>query len=522
MRSGSSRLWIGLALGLPVALPVLWLTWRHGFDGLYGQDPYAYFEYASGPLRRALSEPSLPPPFFWPPGFPLLVAFAMGALGPVPAAGQLVSLLAGAAVPGLTYLLARELGGPEDGTRGASGRDAWPEAREGMAIAAGLVCAFTPQLWQSSAVVMSDTTALAAATAGALVLARFDRGRRGGWLPLAAGLAAFAVLTRWAYALVAFPFVGLALWSLRRRPRRRARAEAGAAALAVLVVLLPLLVSGWSALRGGEVERGGFFGDLFVYSWHPGNAFRSSFETADGRLEHPMTNGLFYLSAPARRAFFTPLIAPLLVPGLWVVLRNRRASALFLLVLWPAVVFGFHAGAPWQNFRFNLALLPPLAILTGAGFGLLARGASGRGRWLVGVWLVAGLTWMAQEGVVLTERFMERKSENLSIVRWVDESIPRRAVLMSLGLTLTIDHYTAREPRELFRLSPERLEEILADDRPAYLLVDVDAISGQWRDATPGVAYRWLRDGPGLELVGRRGDYSLFEVGRDGSAARVR
>ena len=74
-----------------------------------------------------------------------LVALATG-LGAQ--AGQAVSLLAGASVPVLVALLARELMPAVE-----TGRARWA-----VPILAGLVVGVAGQLWQSSLVAMSDTT----------------------------------------------------------------------------------------------------------------------------------------------------------------------------------------------------------------------------------------------------------------------------------------------------------------------------------------------------------------------------
>ncbi|MCB0205300.1 MAG: P1 family peptidase [Anaerolineae bacterium] len=210
------------------------------FDGLYGQDPFAYYDYAVGPLRAALQALQLPPPFTWPPGYPILVALASFVLGVTPRAGQVVSLLAGALAPVFTALLAYEV---------------WSKDREPSApvsrlmahavpLLAGLLVALTGQLWQSSVVVMSDTTALAAATAGAWALAcygRRDAHRSGVWLMVASGAVAYALLTRWAYALVAVPFTAYALLALAQRGRSVAIRHGLAAAAVALIVLAPVL-----------------------------------------------------------------------------------------------------------------------------------------------------------------------------------------------------------------------------------------------------------------------------------------
>src|ERR1700720_3374239 len=58
------------------------------FDGLYGQDAFAYYHYAVGPLRQSLLALRLVPlpEFYWPPGFPAVVAVASLALGASPLA----------------------------------------------------------------------------------------------------------------------------------------------------------------------------------------------------------------------------------------------------------------------------------------------------------------------------------------------------------------------------------------------------------------------------------------------------
>src|SRR5947207_14199005 len=73
-----------------------------GFDGLYGQDPFAYYGYAVGPLRAALLSFQPWPPFFWPPGYPLLITLGTLLFGATPLIGQCISLLAGSLVTVLT------------------------------------------------------------------------------------------------------------------------------------------------------------------------------------------------------------------------------------------------------------------------------------------------------------------------------------------------------------------------------------------------------------------------------------
>src|SRR6266568_4198686 len=264
--------WLSLlptALLAASALTALTLT---GFDGLYGQDSFAYFHYATGPLRHTL----LPlPPFFWPPGYPLLVALLSIVVGIVPLAGQIASIAAGAAVPGFTVLLAREMAKDD---RATATRPSW----QFLPLVAGLIVAVTGQLLQSSLVVMADTLGLALATAGAWAFVRYRRTGKARWLAISAAAFAGAIITRWIYGLVALPF---ALWSLvllAGRPRRVALRHGAGAAAAAAVILGPVMVPAAAGLiAGGNLP---FAGDLQVYSWSPVNAFRRVFVTGDGEL----------------------------------------------------------------------------------------------------------------------------------------------------------------------------------------------------------------------------------------------
>ncbi len=68
------------------------------FDGLYGQDSFAYFNQAVA-LAENLPRGHLPPlDFFWPNGYPLLAAVFMWIFGKTEIAALLPVLLTGAAL----------------------------------------------------------------------------------------------------------------------------------------------------------------------------------------------------------------------------------------------------------------------------------------------------------------------------------------------------------------------------------------------------------------------------------------
>jgi len=501
--------WLGLG---PVALlagAALAAVALSGFDGLYGQDSFAYFHYASGPLRQSLLHLQQPPPFFWPLGFPLVVAAMSMIVGGEPIAGQIVSIASGAAVPGLTILLARELG-----TDGRAQATVGPTVWVPVAILAGLITAVTGQLLQSSIVVMADALGLATATAGAWAAARYANTRRGRWLAIAAFAFAWATTTRWIYGLVAVPFVVWALIVLRRLPVQTALRHAGSAALFAFAVLAPVIVPAVAGLiRGGNAP---FAGDFQVYSWNPLNAFHKTFATPDGQLSYDLPNGLYYGLAPAFWFFLGPVLAAFIVPGIWAVVRGRWSRPVWILVAWAGAASLFHVGAPWQNPRFALAYLPPLAILAAIGFAVVWESATNRIRWAINAWLLTGLVLAAAGSVLVTQAFIERKQNDVAIVRWAEQLAPARAQLLTFGLTATFQEYSRLNTFDLSEVGAARLPRLLADGRPTLVLVDTASLQRQWIGLAPWQRYRSLRDRPGLTTIGTHSPYTLLAV-RDAS-----
>ena len=182
----------------------------------------------------------------------------------------------------------------------------------------------------------------------------------------------------------------------------------------------------------------------------------------------------------------------------------------------------FHAGAPWQNFRFNLAHLPPLAILIAIGVAAIAGWLAGRvqngavRRLAMGVlaaYVLVGLLLMAHGGRALTRGFVARKNADLATVAWVESQTPPSARLFTFNLTLTFQHESSLETHELYGVTPDDLADLLADGRPAYLLIDVANVETQWQGQSPSVNYHWLRDQQILSEIGKSSGYTLFLVG---------
>jgi hypothetical protein len=483
------------ALALVLAAPAGGIALRRGFDGLYGQDAYAYFDYATQSVRQSFLLVQPLETFFWPPGYPILVALTSLFIGPLPLAGQVVSLLMGALVPVLTALIVREL---------------FPEDLQ-LALLAGVIAAVSGQLWQSSIVVMADTTGLALATFSAFALLRYRRSGHLGWLLAASATLAYATLARWIYGLVAIPF---AVYTLSALPRRRTQTlihTVGALLVAALFVA-PILGPPLAGLVAHPDAPASFAGNLQVYSWSPLNALQRDFFTADGHLSYAWPNGIYYLVAPLNPAFFGPLLAPWALVGGWLAFKGWPRPRLLLIVGWVAIVYAFHAGAPWQNFRFALAYLPPLAILCALGLLWTWRSMNVRVGVLALTCIALGLSLTAYAGVRLVQGFIDRKEEDLALVRWVDAHVEPGARLFTFGPTLTFRHYSGVATFDLFDVTSSDISSILASPAPTYVLVDQASLNDQWLGQAPDQNFLRLRDGAGLTPLGSQASYTLFHV----------
>jgi hypothetical protein len=365
---------------------------------------------------------------------------------------------------------------------------------------------------------MSDTLGVALATLAAIGAARHAETGRWRWLGLAAVGCALAIEVRWVYGLVTIAVAGLVAWTLVsrwRRPgddRRSALAQLVVGGVVGIVVLLPTLLPMLGAARSGLAIP--FTADFAAYRWDPSSALRSSFDTLDGRLTYPLPTGAFYLLQPVA-PYWAFGLGVLAVPGLALALRARSAARIALLVAWPALVVGFLIGGGTQNTRFFLAAWPPVAILIALGAAWLWSVA---GRWRHGRPLVAGLFALGLvlngiEAARFTDGFIVRQQHDLTAIRSLAARVPGDARILTIGATPVLRHDGRPDVVELFDLDEAAARALADDPRTEYVLVDLDAIHGQWARTIPGHAVAALEADPGLEPIANAGAWTLARVG---------
>lgn len=477
---------------LLLALGLRWhLAHSTAFDGLYGQDAFAYWNYAQD-LRHV----QLPNPTYWPLGFPLLLTITSR----TPSDSQRLVLVMGASIAPLTYLLILE-------SLRLEGWSLSSARRAGMV--AGLIIAFCGQLIQSSLVVMADGPSLwwAVVSAVGLLYYRRTEGRgRWAWLAVAAWALAWATISRWLYGVL------IPVWALYFWQHKHTWRDGLWALVPASVVLLPqLLVSQHSLIHHAWLE-----------GWQAGNALRRDFVNVDGTFHYPHLNAVYYTQSLYDGWYLHRIWVGFTLVGLGRMVWERHG---WLWLGWFGCVWGFLVGIPYQNIRFLLPLMIPVAVWCGVGvesvwtwlgvalrrryrLPVLDRVARG---WLL---LVVGVAvWSSYPlGKVGYQYIVETKNTDLTVIRRTEAAIEPDAVVYCMSLWTMMGHYTDIEMRQLFYEDPATIVENLPQDRPVYLLINGWLIEHRWQGQAPWLSVHALLDNPGMIRLALWGSYHLYQV----------
>ncbi len=499
------------------------------FDGLYGQDAFAYFEYGQE-VRDAVRDFRSPGPMYWPLGFPILLAAGFAIVGENEQVAQNLVLMLSAVIPALVYAFTIDVL-PPIGWSKKSGRIA--------GLTSAFILIFSGQLLQSSVVVMADVPALFWATLSLWALGRYfqksNYRQRHGWIALAAFALAMATITRWLYGVLAIPYaLSCIVWwrgchqegQILALPLRKYMSYWWDGMIAVgvgtLVILLQLLHS-----RSNPVA---VIDHAWLRDWNIENALKKEFETPDGSFEYDEVVARYYAKAAYDGWYVHPIFTAAMGVGFLFLLRktwrNRPVAALFILLVgWAALAYGFLAGIPYQNVRFSLAYILPLVILAGIG----VVGVSQKIQQLSSVSLLRPISLAAQGFIVLAiliaaqspnpkaqdtvAWLVERKDDDYGAVQWAASTIPEGSTVYVLELWPMMRHYVPQvRTVQIYYETPQSMKQRLSEDRPAYLLLDMWAINHQWVGENPAEIYTTLAEEPGLFRVGCYGNYALYRV----------
>ncbi len=521
----SRQKYLPLALFALALIVRLFFVFAYSFDGLYGQDAFAYFNQAVG-IAENIPRGHLPPlTFFWPNGYPFLAAMFMWGMGKTEIAALLPVLLTGAALAPLAYLLCLEFFG-EYGPRAG-----W---------LAGLIFAVAGQPIQSSVTSMADVPGVFWAMLAVWCLVRAwkvppiptvptnshrsdnshsspnapelvgtHRNLQGNLsrLTLSGLFLAFATVTRWNYAMLALSFAVYAVYQTRQHKTPRTWWMAPA-----LVGFVVLLVQVWVSSHRPE----GMFHQWLV-GWHPRNFFGSSFQTPDGLQTFERPVWLFNLLPGMHPAYLFPLFGVAIPLGAWHTWRERNWGAMILLWGWFMLNYAFLAGIPYENFRFGLALYPPLVLFASLGLALISTYASRfthptSFKWVYWGLIGGGLLFMLFWATRMVGSFLTTQTATKQQALEIAAQLPPNATVITLGPTLILDHYTPLKLVEYFTADETQFAQLLRDTPSLYLLLNIPDIQGRYAGMEPAQNLQWLQTHATLTPLGEYPPYTLFAL----------
>ncbi|WKZ38524.1 MAG: hypothetical protein QY328_09690 [Anaerolineales bacterium] len=474
--------WILLGLflfGLAIRLGVIVGS---GFDGLYGQDAFAYLDYT-----KQILELDLAGPFYWPLGYPALAAFGTLFVRDPVVGAQAVNVLFGALLPLLIYQiigLVLDALGFKDVVL--------------FKVLGGFIAALAGQLIHSSVVIMSDMSALFWALLSLYALLQLNRSSSWVWLYLFILPLALAIATRWLYAGLLLPFsiyFVIAHYSLLRSSRF------------VLFAILSLLLIGLQFVFSQNSAEP-VLGHIWLENWNLSYAFQTMFDTPDGRFQYRWPPLVFYASPLFHPYYLFPLLTPFVLAGMW---RLRASRVLIPLGGWVMMLYLFLIGIPFENFRFGLAFFPPVIIFAVVG---LAVPPFSLRRWILTAVFVSLIASVPFTYKGLSALF-DLKSRELGYASYVEKMTSPGSTVITFSATLTLDHYTDVEPVDLYVQSPVTLQALMdSASQPVYVFVQIENLETQWVGKAPLVNYLWLRDSFALREIGTYDDWVLYSTDR--------
>ena len=514
------RIWpIALILALSAGF-VTCLLALFPYDGLYGQDSYAYYGQSFAWWRELAGERQPPnglyssQEFRWPVGYHLhiMLGFLLGGTGAW--GGWALNIAMTAATPTLVYLLSSSVWSSASGN-----------PRSAFRIVAGLTAAalllLSGTYIRMGLSLMADVPALFWALVGyvcalrAWPLAAPDRDKGGVWALLSGGALGIAVLTRYGALLLVPPL--LVYLALRWHGEKRMPRNVGWVALGFFAALIPQVAYLLTHEAGAGYSA--FLGD-----WSLTNLFATNVTSADGAATYDYPMLVFFLAVPlvsASAGFLHYLMLPAFALGLWALVRLKAWPVLGLLLTWWLLPVLSFSGTPYQAHRFVILYLPALLIPVGIGVAVAIRAwrVTPIPRLLAGALVAATAAgaWQGWEGtrgwMAIHAAFKEEERQVLRIARATAPSgdTPR---VVSFGLTAAIYHYTGWPILDIYNHDEAALERFLGGPGPRIVVVPEEQMATKWARTPSGKRWRWLLDSYELELGGKWGEYSVYKVGK--------
>jgi hypothetical protein len=386
-------------------IPVLgWLIVRFGFgfNGLYGQDAYAYLLYARE-WKSFFLGGETPGSFFWPPNYSIVSALLALFVKTEFYSLQLISLLSMIVIG---WLLDRWI------------RKAYSVDIELRIVYVSLAFLLSPYMFRLGMQSMSDMFAMMLVLASFYHLWRFIEAGEFRSLLFWSFFSGLAITTRYPTVIVLFPSIVFVVFRLL------ANKQLGRFAMGLMVGLTPILLAIWWMLGSGGIHND--IQNLLQNDWSITNFVRTEFHRGDTNSNFILPNLLFNLSAFVHPGtlFFGVFLLPFAFKGL-------KTDLFRLLVLSTILIYGlFLSGIPFQNSRVMTFTYPLIVMFLVPAFLRFSEWLKSKNLPLKTVFFLAvvfqtGLCARAMQPSILYNQF-ERE-----LAAWIASEFPKTTVYTS-------------------------------------------------------------------------------------------
>ncbi len=451
-----------------------------GFDGMVGQDSYAYVDYARFLFNDA-SAWRWQVEFVWPSGY-LWLGVILSFTGlPIPLSLQLISCLS---LSGTLIMVRRIL------------LDIYPNADRRLMLGYLLLFGvFSPYFLRSAMLTTPDVLAVFFVVAGLYWIGQYLKENSFQDLLLGTVMLSYVPYVR--YASIVFS-ISLAIMVMIRWFRK------GSDRKHLVVLLIPIVSLLISIFYTHDFDK--MSSNLAGKFWSVKNYFSSSFATTEGHTDHMLPN-IIYVFYPLIHYGFTliglPLFLILLHSG------NRRNEYYRLILVCYLTYALFLAGISDQNPRFLLPMVPLVLILSFYGFMKVLSSPFvikfEKVAWVLfftGQIFLSGLTFRA----IFQRNAIEQEIQNaLSRTEYGTKTL--------YSFDIDVSLVSRGIPFSVINLWTEPLDSF---EKGALVLFNEERLAQQWKDNNPMINWNRLRDKHHLKEVDEFSDHwKLYQIGQE-------
>lgn len=322
---------------------VAWLIVRFvfGFNGLYGQDAYAYLLHARE-WKAFFLRSETPGSFFWPPNYSIVSALLALIINTEFYSLQLTSVLS---IVGLAGILNAWI------------KEAYNQVDESVRIGfITLTFLLSPYMLRLGMQSMSDMLAMFLLTASFFQLWKLTKNDLLRDLLLWSVFSALAITTRYPAVIVLLPSIGFVGFRLL------SKGQLSRLVIGLLVAGVPLSMAAWWKLESGGMQT--VLDIDLIQNWHFSNLFKSEFHTSDTNSKFLLPNLVFNLNPFIHpgTVFFGAI---LLLPSV----ASFKKGSFNLLLIGSILLYAcLLSGVPFQNTRVATFTYPLIVIFLFSGF----------------------------------------------------------------------------------------------------------------------------------------------------------